>query len=123
MFNHLLLGSNDLERSRKFYDAVLGVEGYEALPGRLVYSKDGDTLILGPARNGPATAANGMTLAFKMDSPEAVHAFHDAAVENGGTSIEDPPGLREFGGHRVYMAYLRDPDGHKLCATHPMSSD
>lgn len=127
MFNHVMLGSNDLERSMRFYDAVLGVLGAgtpvrnTAASGhdRLFYRHNGSTLGLTQPINGePATFANGGTLGFKCDSPEQVHAFHDAAVAHGGTSIEHPPGLRQHGAGAYYLAYVRDPDGNKLCAIH-----
>ena len=122
-----MLGSNDIERSRRFYDAVLGVLGAGepirnvAASGhvRYFYRHDGSTFCLTQPINGePATAANGFTLGFKCSSPEQVKAFHDVAVAHGGTSIEDPPGVREGSLGALYLAYVRDPDGHKLCALH-----
>jgi catechol 2,3-dioxygenase-like lactoylglutathione lyase family enzyme len=62
--------------------------------------------------------ANGATIGFKCASPEQVVAFHDAAVAAGGVSIEEPPGLRDNGVGPLYLAYVRDPDGNKLCALH-----
>lgn len=128
MFNHVMLGSNDLERSKRFYDRVLGVLGCAAEPSRsttrsghqrLFYRHDGQTLgISQPINDRPATAGNGSTLAFRCDSPERVRAFHDAAVAHGGSSIEDPPGPRTLGPYSYYLAYVRDPDGNKLCAIH-----
>ncbi|MDM0078568.1 VOC family protein [Variovorax sp. J2P1-59] len=131
MFNHVMVGSNDLERSRQFYDAVLGVLGAgdpvrsTAASGhvRLFYRHNGGTLgVSQPIDDGPATYANGGTLAFKCDSPERVHAFHDAAVAHGGSSIENPPGLRKDSSGSYYLAYVRDPDGNKLCAIHRVPS-
>jgi catechol 2,3-dioxygenase-like lactoylglutathione lyase family enzyme len=122
-----MLGSNDIERSKRFYDAVLGTLGAgeplrnQASTGhtRLFYRHDGNTFCVTEPINGePATSANGATIGFKCDSPEQVHAFHRAAVENGGTSIEKPPGLREGSLGAMYLAYVRDPDGNKLCALH-----
>lgn len=127
MFNHVMVGSNDLERSKQFYDAVLGVLGAgepvrnTAASGhvRLFYRHNGSTFAVSqPIDDGPATFANGGTIAFRCGSPEQVHAFHDAAVAHGGTSIEDPPGLRESSLGSYYLAYVRDPDGNKLCAIH-----
>jgi catechol 2,3-dioxygenase-like lactoylglutathione lyase family enzyme len=127
MFNHVMVGSNDLERSKRFYDAVLGVLGAgepvrnTADSGhlRLFYRHNGSTLAVSqPINNEPATFANGGTIAFRCDSPEQVHAFHDTAVAHGGTSIEDPPGLRSSALGAYYLAYVRDPDGNKLCAIH-----
>jgi len=131
MFNHVMVGSNDLERSRQFYDAVLGVLGAgdpirsTAASGhvRLFYRHNGGTLgVSQPINDRPATFANGGTLAFKCDSPERVHAFHDAAVAHGGASIENRPGLRKDSSGAYYLAYVRDPDGNKLCAIHRVPS-
>ena len=127
MFNHVMVGSNDLDRSKKFYDAVLGTLGFggeafanETAAGhkRLFYRHNGGTLAVSQPINGePATVANGGTIGFKCDSPEQVKAFHDAGVANGGTSVEDPPGRREGGAlGPMHLSYVRDPDGNKLCA-------
>lgn len=127
MFSHIMVGSNDIERSKRFYDAVLGVLGAgeplrnQAKTGhtRLFYRHDGETFCVSEPINGKAaTFANGGTIGFKCTSPDQVRAFHDAALANGGTSIEDPPGLREGNMGAMYLAYVRDPDGNKLCALH-----
>jgi catechol 2,3-dioxygenase-like lactoylglutathione lyase family enzyme len=125
MFNHIMIGSNDIERSKRFYDAVLGVLGAgeparnTALSGhtRLFYRHDGSTFCVTEPINGEdATFANGGTIGFKCNSPEQVKAFHDTAIAQGGKSIEEPPGLREGSLGAMHLAYVRDPDGHKLCA-------
>ncbi len=125
MFSHVMVGSNDIERSKRFYDAVLGVLGAgepfrnAASTGhiRLFYRHDGGTFCISePINDKAATAGNGATIGFKCNSPEQVKAFHDVAVANGGTSIEQPPGLRESPVATLYLAYVRDPDGNKLCA-------
>lgn len=129
MFNHIVLGSNDLERSKRFYDAVLATLGFEGEAfrntnatgqTRLFYRHNGGSLgISEPIDGEPATCANGATIGFKCESPEQVKAFHDAGVAAGGTSIEDPPGPRDGGALGVmHLSYLRDPDGNKLCAVH-----
>ncbi|URD60566.1 VOC family protein [Sphingomonas sp. KRR8] len=129
MFNHIMIGSNDLDRSKSFYDKVLATLGFkgEALKNdaatghsRLFYRHAGGTFCISqPINDEPATAANGATIGFKCDSPEQVKAFHDAAVAAGGTSIEDPPGPRDAGQlGQMHLSYVRDPDGHKLCAIH-----
>jgi catechol 2,3-dioxygenase-like lactoylglutathione lyase family enzyme len=127
MFSHIMVGSNDIERSKRFYDAVLSVLGAaEPLRNqnatghtRLFYRHDGNTFcVVEPINGEPATHANGGTIGFKCSSPEQVHAFHDAAVAHGGTSIEEPPGLRAGSLGPMYLAYVRDPDGNKLCALH-----
>jgi catechol 2,3-dioxygenase-like lactoylglutathione lyase family enzyme len=129
MFNHIVVGSNDIERSKRFYDAVLGTLGagegvrHRAESGhrRLFYRHNGGTFgVTEPINGEKATPANGGTIAFKCDSPEQVRAFHDAAVAHSGTSIEDPPGVRESSLGTMYLAYVRDPDGNKLCAIHRM---
>lgn len=127
MFNHIMVGTNDIERSTKFYDAVLGVLGAGApmrnrSPSghmRLFYRHDGNTFgVCEPINGEPATCANGATIGFKCSSAEQAKAFHDMAVASGGTSIEEPPGLRSGGMGQLYLAYVRDPDGNKLCAIH-----
>jgi catechol 2,3-dioxygenase-like lactoylglutathione lyase family enzyme len=125
MFNHIMVGTNDIERSKRFYDAVLGTLGADesmrnkAATGhaRLFYRHDGGTFCVSePINDEGATFANGGTIGFKCNSPEQVVLFHDAAVANGGTSIEDPPGLRSGSLGAMHLAYVRDPDGNKLCA-------
>ena len=123
MFRTLVLGSNDLERSKQFYDAVMGVVGCDpAVPnaaGSLAYRKDGVGLVIVKPRDGnPATHANGGTINFKMDSEDQVKTWHAAGTANGGTAIEDPPGIRNYPGQDVFSAYLRSPEGHKLLASY-----
>ncbi|WP_329743482.1 VOC family protein [Dyella sp. A6] len=127
MFSHVMVGSGDIERSKRFYDAVLGVLGVgepmrntnRTGQDRLFYRHDGGSFGVSEPINGePATFANGGTIGFKCASPEQVQQFHDAAVANGGTSVEDPPGIRESSMGPMYLAYVRDPDGNKLCAMH-----
>ena len=125
MFNHIMVGSNDIERSKRFYDAVLATLGAGepfrnvAATGhtRLFYRHDGSVFcVTEPINDEVATSANGGTTAFKCSSAEQVQQFHDTAVAHGGVSIEDPPGLRESNLGAMYLAYIRDPDGNKLCA-------
>ena len=127
MFNHIVVGSNDIERSKRFYDAVLAVLGAgegmrNVAPGgqaRLFYRHDGNSFGISEPINGePATFANGGTIGFKCTSPEQVQEFHDVAVAHGGTSIEDAPGPRTSSLGTMYLAYVRDPDGNKLCAVY-----
>jgi len=113
-----MVGSNDIERSRKFYDALFGVLGVDPAPpgNRLMYSDGRFSFGVGEPINGePACFANGGTIGFAMKDADQCKAWHDAGVAAGGKSIEDPPGLREFGGTKYYLAYIRDPDGNKLC--------
>ena len=121
MYSHNMVGSNDVTKSKKFYDAVFqAIGGKEAIQddkGRLVYMyNDGLFIVTPPIDGQPATAGNGCTIGFAMESPEQANAWHDAGVAAGGTAIEDPPGVRAGGFGELYLAYLRDPDGNKLCA-------
>lgn len=125
MYSHNMVGSNDLARSKTFYDATFkALGGKEAIvddKGRLIYMHNGGLfLVTAPIDGQPATAGNGCTIGFAVDGPEQARAWHDAGVAAGGTSIEDPPGVREGGFGNLYLAYLRDPDGNKLCALHRM---
>ena len=119
MFSHVMLGVNDLEVSRKFYDALLGTLGIGpgvANKSRYFYrSPTGTFGITTPINGEPATHGNGSTIGFKMESPEQADAFHAAGVASGGTTCEDPPGYREGPTGKLYLAYLRDPDGNKIC--------
>ena len=116
MFSHIMVGSNDLDRSKSFYDALFGKEGRRDDKGRLSYGRRGAVfMVSNPIDGAAATHGNGSTVGFNFDSPEEVDAWHKAGVEAGGTSIEDPPGYRENAFGKLYLAYLRDPDGNKLC--------
>lgn len=122
MFSHVMVGVKDLEVSKKFYDALLGSIGVG--PGvanleRYFYrSPSGVFAITKPIDGQPATYANGGTIGFAMQSPEQCDAFHAAGVANGGTTIENPPGYREGPAGKLYLCYLRDPDGNKICGLH-----
>jgi catechol 2,3-dioxygenase-like lactoylglutathione lyase family enzyme len=119
MFSHVMVGSNDLDRSKRFYDALFGKEGRQDDKGRLSYGRKGAVFMVSPPIDGqPACHANGGTIGFAFDSPEQVDSWHSAGVGAGGTAIEDPPGYRENAFGRLYLAYLRDPDGNKLCGLH-----
>ncbi|MCA1749630.1 MAG: VOC family protein [Parasphingopyxis sp.] len=123
MYSHVMVGSNDIERSKNFYDALFGAVGgkpaIEDDKGRLIYMHNDNIFLVTPPIDGaPATHGNGCTIGFAMDGPEQAEAWHKAGIEAGGTAIEDPPGIREGGFGQLYLAYLRDPDGNKLCALH-----
>ena len=125
MFSHVMVGANDLAASKKFYDAILGTLGMPAGftddKGRVFYrSPTGTFGITKPINGAPATAANGGTVGFVVANPATVDAWHAAGVANGGTTCEDPPGVREGSIGKMYLAYLRDPSGNKLCALHRM---
>lgn len=117
VFSHVMVGVNDLEVSKKFYDAIfatLGVGPGVANKNRYFYrSATGLFAITTPINGQRATHGNGSTIGFAVASPEQGNAWHAAGVANGGTTCEDPPGFRE---NNIYLAYLRDPDGNKLCA-------
>ena len=123
MFSHVMVGSDDIARSKTFYDAVLGSLGAEPAvtddKGRLIYMHNNGLFLVSPPIDGkPATHANGGTIGFACDSPAQVDAWHAAGTGNGGVTIEDPPGIRESAMGPLYLAYLRDPDGNKICALH-----
>jgi catechol 2,3-dioxygenase-like lactoylglutathione lyase family enzyme len=125
VFSHVMVGSNDIDRSKQFYDALIGSlggkPGVKDAKGRLIYAHDGGRLMVSPPIDGePATCANGGTIGFSTSSPEQTEAWHKAGVEHGGTSVEEPPGVRQGASGQLYMAYLRDPDGNKICALHRM---
>lgn len=127
MFSHMMVGTNDIERSRKFYDALFGAVGgrpaIEDAKGRLIYLHNGGIFMVSRPLDGQAaTHANGATVGFSMKDPAEVDAWHAAGVQNGGTSIEDPPGVRPSDLGELYLAYLRDPEGNKLCAVHRMAA-
>lgn len=123
MFSHVMIGADDISVAKKFYDAALGAlgvpEGTIDPKGRLFYrTPTGVFAVSVPINGKPATGANGGTIGFACDSPEMANAWHEAGVANGGKSCEDPPGWREGAAGKVYLAYLLDPFGNKLCALH-----
>ncbi len=126
MFSHIMLGANDVEESKKFYDAILETLGHKSgvvdEKGRcFYYEKTGIFSLSKPIDGEPASCGNGSTMGFAADSTEKVDAWHAAGLANGGTNIEDAPGIREGGGKKLYLAYLRDPSGNKVCALHLVS--
>jgi len=123
MFSHIMVGADDIEASRKFYDAALGALGIEPgvtdPRGRVWWrTPRGNFAISTPLDGEPACHANGGTIGFAAKTTEAADAFHAAGLAHGGTSIEDPPGLRESPFGSLHLAYLRDPAGNKICAMH-----
>lgn len=120
MFSHIMVGVNDLERARRFYDALLGALGVpagSANPQRFFWHTPGGTFVVTiPINGAPATAGNGSTYGFAGTSVEQIDAAHAAGIAAGGVSCEDPPGWRS--GDSMYLAYLRDPDGNKICLVH-----
>ena len=123
MFSHVMLGANDVEKSKSFYDAILGAIGYEPGVtddnGRVFWmNKTGIFSISKPIDGEPACHGNGSTLGFSVESIEAGNAWHAAGPENGGTDYDVAPGLREGSSGSMILAYLRDPSGNKICALH-----
>jgi catechol 2,3-dioxygenase-like lactoylglutathione lyase family enzyme len=129
MFSHVMVGTDDIEKAKAFYDEVLGTLGIS--PGKIDHHRDGRLRLRYPTSSGvfavtqpiegKTIPANGGTIGFAASSPEQVKAWHDAGVTAGGRSIEEPPGVREAAAGKLYIAYLRDLDGNKICALHRMS--
>ena len=126
MFSHVMIGTNNLDRAKAFYDAVLGTLGVppafvDGERHRIFYmTPTGVFSVSRPIDGKPATVANGGTIGFACKSSEQVEAWHKAGLAAGGKAIEDPPGVRDGGNGKLYLAYLRDPDGNKVCALHRM---
>ena len=120
MFSHIMIGTNDLDRAKAFYDAVLGTLGVKpgAVDRHRVFwrTPSGVFSVSLPIDGQPATIGNGSTVGFACQSAEQADAWHAAGLDHGGIGIEDPPGLREGAAGKLYLAYLRDPDGNKICA-------
>ncbi|MDI2089817.1 VOC family protein [Commensalibacter oyaizuii] len=121
LFNHVTVGTNDLEKAKRFYDATFtvvdAVRIETDLTDRILYKKDNQMFAaIKPIDGNKATYANGGTIGFSMSSVEQVNKWYQAGIENGGEAIEAPPGIRDGQGPKKYLAYLRDPDGNKLCA-------
>ena len=127
MFSHIMVGTDDIERSKRFYTAVLGVLGCgeplehvnQTGQTRLFFIHDNSTFGVSEPINGqPVTTANGSTIGFSCNSPEQIKELHDVAIAHGGTSVEEPPGPRESDMGVVHLCYFLDPDGHKICGLH-----
>jgi catechol 2,3-dioxygenase-like lactoylglutathione lyase family enzyme len=119
MYSHIMVGSNDLDRSKTFYDALFDKAGKTDDKGRTAWLNRGSVfMITKPIDGGAASHGNGSTVGFAFDSPDEVDAWHQRGLAAGGTAIEDPPGIRSNAFGSLYLAYLRDPDGNKLCGLH-----
>ena len=126
MFSHIMVGANDVQQAKEFYDAVLGALGHEPGvvddKGRCFYfTPSGIFSISKPINGEPACNGNGSTIGFAAADPAQADAWHEAGIANGGTTCEEPPGKREGTTGTLYLAYLRDPSGNKICALHRMS--
>ncbi len=125
MFSHIMVGANSVDESKQFYDAILATLGYKPGviddKGRCFYfNESGIFSITKPIDGQSASGGNGSTIGFAATDPAAADAWHQAGLANGGTTCEDPPGVREGAGGKIYLAYLRDPSGNKVCALHRM---
>lgn len=121
MFSHIMVGADDVAAAKRFYDATLGALGVPPgrtdEKGRVFYmTPTGVFAITRPINGEPASCANGATIGFAAKSPGEADAWHEAGTANGGSACEDPPGVREGALGKLYLAYLRDPAGNKLCA-------
>ena len=124
MFSHIMVGTNDMAASKKFYDATLGTLGHP--PGNMddkgrcfYFTPTGIFSLSTPINGEPACGANGGTVGFAAATPAEADAWHHAGLDNGGATLEDPPGERH--GTGIYLAYLRDPAGNKICALHRLA--
>ena len=118
MFSHVMVGTNDTQKSKSFYDTLFGKEGHQDDKGRLAYRNKGAVFMVSKPIDGkPAHHANGGTIGFNFETPEEVDAWYQRGVDAGGGECPecDPPGFRENAFGKLYLAYLRDPDGNKLC--------
>jgi catechol 2,3-dioxygenase-like lactoylglutathione lyase family enzyme len=117
-----MLGANDLEASKGFYDATLATLGIRPgvlSHGRYYYrSPTGVFAITKPLDGKEASPANGGTIGFSAKSIEDVNAFHATGLAHGGFECEGDPGYREGAAGTIYIAWLRDPVGNKICALH-----
>lgn len=125
MFSHIMVGANDIDEAKTFYDAVLGALGHKPgfidPNGRIFYMADGGVFaVTKPIDGDPACRGNGSTIGFAVKDAAAADAWHAAGLANGGATCEDPPGVREGNGGQLYLAYLRDPSGNKICALQRM---
>jgi catechol 2,3-dioxygenase-like lactoylglutathione lyase family enzyme len=124
MFSHIMIGTNDLARSKTFYDSLLGTLGVPGgwVDGHRIFWRTpaGAFSVSLPIDDEPASVGNGSTIGFACESIEQVTAWHHAGLANGGSTCEDPPGVRQGASGPLYLAYLRDPDGNKICGLYRM---
>jgi catechol 2,3-dioxygenase-like lactoylglutathione lyase family enzyme len=128
MLSHIMVGTDDVEKAKAFYDKVLGTLGIS--PGSVDRHLDGRLRVRYPTPSGmfavtqpiegKAIPANGCTIGFAASSPEQVKAWHDAGVAAGGKSIENPPGVREAAAGKALSRLSGDLEGNKICALHRM---
>lgn len=123
MFSHVMIGANDIKTSKAFYDAILGELGHDpgVIDGKgrcFYFTENGIFALTAPINGEPASHGNGSTIGFSVVSGEQADAWHAAGIANGGESCEDAPGVRDSELGKLYLAYLRDPSGNKICALH-----
>jgi len=127
MFSHIMVGANDVQQSKVFYDAILATldiqPGSIDDKGRCFYiTKTGIFAITKPIDGELSSHGNGSTIGFSAKNTEQADAWHVAGLANGGTDCEEPPGVRDSPLGKLYLAYLRDPSGNKVCILHQMGS-
>lgn len=117
MIHHVSVGTNDVERSKRFYDAVLPTLGIMPLStdeaGLGYHCGTFHFSVQVPIDGQPATVGNGSHVAFSVENRMMVNCFHEAALAHGG-SDDGAPGLRTDYDANYYGAFVRDPDGHKI---------
>jgi catechol 2,3-dioxygenase-like lactoylglutathione lyase family enzyme len=121
-----MIGANDVQQSKVFYDAILGALGHEPgvidEKGRCFYfTKAGIFSLSKPIDGELASHGNGTTIGFAAKDAAEADAWYAAGLVHGGLACEDPPGVREGAGRQLYLAYLRDPSGNKICALHSLA--
>lgn len=125
MFSHIMIGCNDVQQAKTFYDAILGTMGHEPgvidEHGRCFYfTKNGIFALTKPINGEPACHGNGTTIGFSAESTAVADAWYAVGLTKGGIHCEDLPGVRESPSGKLYLAYLRDPSGNKICALHSL---
>lgn len=118
-----MVGTNDIKKSKQFYDSIMGCLGYE--PGMFdnenrffYFTMNGIFGVTKPIDGKPATHANGGTIGFTAESTVIVDTWQKTGVKNGGSLCEGLPNTIKRLDFSLYVAYLRDPDGNKICALH-----
>lgn len=125
MFSHIMIGANDIQASKAFYDATFAELGYKPgvmdEKGRCFYFTDSGVFALTKPIDGEAAShGNGSTIGFSAVSPEQADAWHATGLKHGGVACEDAPGVRAGTIGKLYLAYLRDPSGNKICTLHKL---
>jgi len=120
IISHISVGTNNFDQAVAFYDKVLPTLGCKKImehPGAAAYGRAfPEFWVQTPIDGKPATVGNGSHIGFIADSKQAVHAFHEAALQAGGTD-DGAPGPRPDYTDAYYGCFIRDPDGNKIEAT------